>query len=113
MASASEDQAQLALAELGGLLAATRRIAGLLDAALLAQRGAHEARLLVGTEIAAVALAEDPTLLVMRGTSGMRTAAIARCVFRAVPGWAVRSCRSGGPSRWSTTRGTMPSRAIW
>lgn len=78
MASASEDQAQLALTELAGLLVASRRLTGLLDAAMLSRRAAHEARLLVGTEIAAVALVEDPTLLVMRGTSGTRTAAISK-----------------------------------
>ena len=60
-----------------GLLAATRRVAGLLDSAVLAQRAAHEARQLIGTEIATLALLEGPSLLVMRGTSGIHTPALA------------------------------------
>ena len=72
----ADDDAQLALAELTELLSASRRVAGLLDSAVLAQRAAHEARRLVATDIATVALLEDPSLLVMRGTAGTRTAAI-------------------------------------
>ena len=75
---ASDDRAQLALVELAGLLAATRRVAGLLDSAVLAQRAAHEARQLIGTEIATLALLEGPGLLVMRGTSGIHTPALAK-----------------------------------
>jgi signal transduction histidine kinase len=51
-------------------------VAGLLDSAVLAQRAAHEARRLVGTEIATLAILEDPGLLIMRGTAGTRTSAI-------------------------------------
>jgi signal transduction histidine kinase len=76
MSRAADDDAQLALAELAELLAASRRVAGLLDSAVLAQRAAGEARQLVGTDIATIALVEDPTLLVMRGTAGTRTSAI-------------------------------------
>ena len=76
MSRAAVDDAQLALAELAELLAASRRVAGLLDSAVLAQRAADEARRLVGTDIATIAVVEDPTLLVMRGTAGTRTSAI-------------------------------------
>jgi signal transduction histidine kinase len=74
----SDDQAQVALVELASLLAATRRVAGLLDSAVLAQRAAQEARQLIGTEIATLALLEGPSLLVMRGTSGVHTPALAK-----------------------------------
>jgi signal transduction histidine kinase len=77
MARGSDDAARVALGDLEGLLASTRRVAGLLDAAVLAQRAADEARRLVGTEIATLALREDPGLLIMRGTSGVRTSALA------------------------------------
>jgi LuxR family transcriptional regulator, regulator of acetate metabolism len=76
VARSAHDDAQVALGELAGLLAASRRVAGLLDSAVLAQRAAHEARQLVGTEIATLAILEDPALLIMRGTSGTRTSAI-------------------------------------
>jgi len=74
--SLAENDTQLALAELAELLSASRRVAGLLDSAVLAQRAAHEARHLAGTDIATVAILEDPTLLIMRGTAGTRTSAI-------------------------------------
>lgn len=51
-------------------------MAGLLDSAVLAQRAAHEARRLVGTEIATLAILEDSGLLIMRGTAGTHTSAI-------------------------------------
>jgi signal transduction histidine kinase len=76
VAGGAENDAQLALAELTELLSASRRVAGLLDSAVLAQRAAHETRRLVGTDIATIAILEDPALLVMRGTAGTRTSAI-------------------------------------
>src|SRR5215470_16548804 len=76
MRRTSDDDAQVALSELAELLAASRRVAGLLDTAILAQRAAREARQLVGTQIATLAILEDPGLLVMRGTAGTRTSAI-------------------------------------
>jgi signal transduction histidine kinase len=51
-------------------------MAGLLDSAVLAQRAAHEARAIIGADIATIALVEAPALLVMRGTAGTRTSAI-------------------------------------
>jgi signal transduction histidine kinase len=72
------DDAQLALAELTELLSASRRLAGLLDSAVLSERAAHEARRLVGTDIATIAILDDPSLLIMRGTAGTRTSAIAQ-----------------------------------
>src|SRR5215470_15174169 len=74
----SADDAQVALSDLAQLLSASRRIAGLLDSAVLAQQAAQEARSLLGTEIATLAILEDPELLVMRGTAGTRTSAIER-----------------------------------
>jgi signal transduction histidine kinase len=73
-----DDAASGALADLTALLAASRRISGILDAAVLAQRAAAEARRLARTELSALALAEAPDLLIIRGTSGVRTPAIAR-----------------------------------
>jgi signal transduction histidine kinase len=77
MARGSDDAAWVALRDLETLLASTRRLAGLLDTAVLAQRAAHEARQLIGTEIATLALREDPGLLIMRGTAGVRTSSLA------------------------------------
>jgi signal transduction histidine kinase len=71
-----DDAAQVALADLTALLAACRRVTGLLDEAVLAQRASAEARKLVTAELSALALVDDPTLLVMRGTSGIRSPAI-------------------------------------
>src|SRR5437879_2535655 len=48
------------LTELANLLAASGRVAGVLDSAVLAQRAAHERRSLVGTAIAIIAILEDP-----------------------------------------------------
>jgi GAF domain-containing protein len=76
VAAGADDDSQLALSELAELLSASRRVAGLLDSAVLAQRAAHEARRLVGTDLATIAILEDPSLLIMRGTAGMRTTAI-------------------------------------
>jgi LuxR family transcriptional regulator, regulator of acetate metabolism len=76
VAPGADDDPQIALAELTELLAASRRVAGLLDSAVLAQRAAHEAQRLVGCDIATIALLEDPSLLIMRGTAGTRTSAI-------------------------------------
>jgi LuxR family transcriptional regulator, regulator of acetate metabolism len=77
MARGSDDAAWVALHDLEALLASTRRLAGLLDTAVLAQRAAHEVRRVVGTEIATLALRADPGLLIMRGTSGVRTSSLA------------------------------------
>jgi signal transduction protein with GAF and PtsI domain len=72
------DNTPLALADLAELLSAGRRVAGLLDSAVLAQRAAHEARRLVGTELATLALLEDSGLLVVRGTAGTQSSALDR-----------------------------------
>lgn len=78
MIATSDDAAQVALSDLTALLAACRRVSGLLDSALVAQRAAAEARKLTTTEFSALALVDEPTLLVMRGTSGVRSPAISQ-----------------------------------
>lgn len=71
--TASDDDARAAATDLLRLHKAVLRVAGLLDATVLAQRAAREARRLVGTDLTSVAIRESPKLLVMRGVHGGRT----------------------------------------
>ncbi len=74
----SSDNAAAALHDLRELTALVRRLSGLLEGAVLTQRAVAEARRLLGAPFAAIALLEDPQLLVVRGAAGSRTDEVAR-----------------------------------
>jgi LuxR family transcriptional regulator, regulator of acetate metabolism len=74
----SEVDARESLEDLAAAVAAVRRIAGLIDTSVLAQRAAQELQHLVGNDLNAVAVREGPDELAMRGVAGARTADFAR-----------------------------------
>jgi LuxR family transcriptional regulator, regulator of acetate metabolism len=67
MPSRDDSSACLAVADLLKLSAASRRVAGLLDASVLAGRASRELGALVGTDATAVGLRESQDVLVTRG----------------------------------------------
>jgi signal transduction histidine kinase len=82
--SRSIDDALQSLQDLTLVTAAVRRVSGLLDTAVLAQRATLEVQHLVGNDLNAVAIRERPSSLAMRGVSGARTPDFAR--IRVPPG---------------------------
>lgn len=72
------DAASRQLAELTSATEAFRRLAGLIDATVLAQRAANEVHGLIDTSLVSVAVREGSDVVAMRGVSGNRTRAFAR-----------------------------------
>jgi signal transduction histidine kinase len=93
-----EDRAALAVDDLRRLSRASLRILGLLDASVIAARTARELGAMVGTDATAMAIREEPDLLVMRGTWRVRTPEVRSGMrVRAGDGVGGRVLRSGRP----------------
>jgi signal transduction histidine kinase len=67
------DDTALAVDDLRRLSQASRRILGLLDASVIASRVARELGAVIGTDATAMAIREEPELLVVRGGWRVRT----------------------------------------
>ncbi|HEY2706183.1 MAG TPA: histidine kinase [Candidatus Dormibacteraeota bacterium] len=95
--SAVEDRAGLAIDDMVRLSRASRRIVGLLDAAVIATRTARALGAITATDATAMAIREEPELLVMRGAWRVRTAEVRGLRVRAGDGAGGRVLRSGRP----------------